>query len=146
MHDDLAVEQHAPKGLACSHGVFLEPGLDIGDVGHHLVHRGEPGRDSRRRSEHGKIEVVDPETGLSRMDTLEDERQFDTAEIEAKVTAPESNRKILEEIEKHADKHEKLHGRFPKEVPLHTSDRCPVGNALSARRGDTALLSVSRFP
>src|SRR5262249_23540243 len=25
------------------------------------------------------VEVVDPETGLSRMDTLEDERQFDTA-------------------------------------------------------------------
>jgi type I restriction enzyme, R subunit len=29
---------------------------------------------------------------------LEAERQFDTADIEARVTAPDSNRKILEEV------------------------------------------------
>ena len=33
-------------------------------------------------------EVVDPESGLTAMDQLEDERAFSTAEIEAKVTAP----------------------------------------------------------
>src|SRR5205085_11938954 len=52
------------------------------------------------------VEVVDPETGLSHMDQLEDERQFDTAELEAKVTAPESNRKIIEALRKHALDHE----------------------------------------
>jgi type I restriction enzyme R subunit len=68
------------------------------------------------------VEVVDPQTGLSRMDTLEDERQFDTAAIEAKVTAPESNRKILEEVKKHAGEHEKLHGRFPKTLIFAAND------------------------
>jgi type I restriction enzyme R subunit len=60
------------------------------------------------------VEVVDPETGLSKMDQLEDERQFDTAELEVKVTAPESNRKIVEEVKKHADDHERRYGRLPK--------------------------------
>ncbi len=68
------------------------------------------------------VEIVDPETGLSRMDTLEDERQFDSAEIESKVTAPESNRKILEEIKKHADEYERLHGRFPKTLIFAAND------------------------
>jgi len=35
---------------------------------------------------------VDPETGAEQMDLLEDERQFDTSEIEQRVTAPESSR------------------------------------------------------
>ena len=60
------------------------------------------------------VEVVDPETGLSKLDQLEDERQFDTTELEAKVTAPESNRKIVEEVKKHADDHERRYGRYPK--------------------------------
>ena len=41
---------------------------------------------------------LDPETGTEHMDLLEDERQFDTSEIEQSVTAPESNRRILEEL------------------------------------------------
>ena len=36
------------------------------------------------------------------MDQLEDERQFDTTELERSVTVPESNRKIVEEIKKYA--------------------------------------------
>jgi type I restriction enzyme R subunit len=68
------------------------------------------------------VEVVDPETGLSQMDTLEDERQFDTASIEAEVTAPESNLKILQEVKKHADEHQRLHGRFPKTLIFAVND------------------------
>jgi type I restriction enzyme R subunit len=68
------------------------------------------------------VEVVDPKTGLSRMDTLEDERQFDTAEIESKVTAPESNRKILEEVKRYADEHERTHNRFPKTLIFAVND------------------------
>jgi type I restriction enzyme, R subunit len=75
------------------------------------------------------VEVVDPETGLSRMDTLEDERQFDTTEVEAKVTAPESNRKILEEVKRYATEHEQLHGRFPKTLIFAVNDLPHTGHA-----------------
>jgi hypothetical protein len=61
-----------------------------------------------------RVEQVDPQTGLSRMDTLEDERAFDTTEIERKITAPQSNRLILEELKKYADEHERRTVRFPK--------------------------------
>lgn len=68
------------------------------------------------------VEVIDSVTGLSRMDQLEDERQFDTSEIEAKVTAPDSNRKILEEVKKYADEHERRYGRFPKTLIFSVND------------------------
>jgi type I restriction enzyme R subunit len=68
------------------------------------------------------VEVVDPNTGLSRMDTLEDERQFDTAQLEAKITAPVSNRMILEEVRKYALEHEKRYGRFPKTLVFAVND------------------------
>lgn len=68
------------------------------------------------------VEVVDPQTGLSQMDKLEDERQFDTTELEAKVTAPESNRLILAEIKKHALEHERNTGRFPKTLVFAAND------------------------
>jgi len=68
------------------------------------------------------VEYVDPETGLSKMDQLEDERPFDAAEIETKVTAPESNRKVLEEVKKHAIEHETRYGRFPKTLIFAAND------------------------
>ncbi len=68
------------------------------------------------------VEVIDPETGLSRMDTLEDERQFDTTAVEREATSPDSNIKILKELKKHADEHERLHGRFPKTLIFAVND------------------------
>jgi type I restriction enzyme R subunit len=68
------------------------------------------------------VEIVDAKTGLSKMDTLEDERPFDATEIEQKVTAPESNRKIVEEIRKYALDHEEKHGRFPKTLIFAAND------------------------
>src|SRR5207253_391471 len=68
------------------------------------------------------VEYVDPETGLSKMDQLEDERPFDAAEIETKVTAPESNRKVLEEVKKHAIEHETRYGRSPKTLIFAAND------------------------
>ncbi|WNG56299.1 DEAD/DEAH box helicase [Archangium gephyra] len=68
------------------------------------------------------IEVVDPETGLSRMDTLEDERAFDTAALERVITAPDSNRRILEELKKHTDRHEQQYHRFPKTLIFAVND------------------------
>lgn len=68
------------------------------------------------------VEVVDPESGLSKMDQLEDERTFETTEIENKITAPESNKKILEEIKSYTDRHEAEHGRFPKTLIFAVND------------------------
>jgi type I restriction enzyme R subunit len=43
-----------------------------------------------------QVGLVDPGTGAEQLDLLEDERQFDTTQIEREVTAPDSNRKIVE--------------------------------------------------
>jgi len=68
------------------------------------------------------VELVDAETGQKKLDQLEDERAFDTAEIESKVTAPESNRKILEEVVRYAAEHEQATGRFPKTLIFAAND------------------------
>lgn len=65
---------------------------------------------------------VDPDTGSEQMDLLEDERQFDTSEIEQIVTAPESNRRILEDIKRYTDQHEDEYGRFPKMLVFAAND------------------------
>jgi type I restriction enzyme, R subunit len=69
-----------------------------------------------------EVGVVDPQTGARQLDLLEDERQFDTSEVEEKVTSPDSNRKILEEIKKYALVHEEQFGRFPKTLIFAVND------------------------
>ena len=69
-----------------------------------------------------RVSVVDPETGLQKLDELEDERDFDPTEVEKHVTSPDSNRKILEEVRKYADEHEKRYGRFPKTLIFAAND------------------------
>jgi hypothetical protein len=61
-----------------------------------------------------QVGVVNPDSGAEQLDFLEDERQFPTEEVEEKVTSPDSNRKILEEIKRYALEHEQRTGRFPK--------------------------------
>jgi type I restriction enzyme R subunit len=56
------------------------------------------------------------------MDQLEDEREFATGEIEAKATAPDSNRKIIEEVRRCAVDHERELGRFPKTLIFAVND------------------------
>jgi type I restriction enzyme, R subunit len=68
------------------------------------------------------VEVVDTTTGASQLDLLEDERQFDASEVEQRVTAPESNRKILEEVKRYALAHEQKVGRFPKTLIFAVND------------------------
>ncbi len=68
------------------------------------------------------VAVVDPETGTEQLDHLEDERTFESAEVERKVTSPDSNRKILEEVKKYADEHEARYGRFPKTLIFADND------------------------
>ncbi len=68
------------------------------------------------------VEIVDTETGLSKMDQLEDEREFVTSELEAKITVPESNRQIIEELKKYTDDHERQFRRFPKTLVFAVND------------------------
>ncbi len=76
-----------------------------------------------------QVGLIDAETGTEQLDRLEDERQFDTTEIERKVTAPDSNRKIVEEIKKYALEHEQRYGRFPKTLIFAANDVPHVSHA-----------------
>jgi type I restriction enzyme R subunit len=69
-----------------------------------------------------QVGVVNPESGAEQLDLLEDERQFDSTQVEQEITAPDSNRKILQELKKWADEHERLYGRFPKTLIFAVND------------------------
>jgi type I restriction enzyme R subunit len=69
-----------------------------------------------------QVGVVDTDSGAQKMDVLEDERSFDTASLEREITAPESNKKILEQVYKHAVEHEQQTGRFPKILIFAAND------------------------
>jgi type I restriction enzyme R subunit len=61
-----------------------------------------------------QVEAVDPMSGVKQLDLIEDERSFDTSKIEREITAPDSNRRILEEVKQYAEAHQEETGRFPK--------------------------------
>ena len=65
---------------------------------------------------------IDTKTGAEQLDALEDEREFESTEIERKVTSPDSNRQILVELKKYADAHEERYGRFPKTLIFAAND------------------------
>jgi type I restriction enzyme R subunit len=69
-----------------------------------------------------QVGIIDPTSGAEQLDQVEDERQFETTEVERTITSPDSNRKIIEEIKKYADEHEKQHGRFPKTLIFAVND------------------------
>jgi type I restriction enzyme R subunit len=69
-----------------------------------------------------QVERVDPDSGATQLDLLEDERQFETSDIELKVTAPDSNRRIIDELKRYALAHEEEHGRFPKTLIFAAND------------------------
>jgi type I restriction enzyme R subunit len=69
-----------------------------------------------------QVDEVDPSTGARQLDLLEDERTFDAAKVEREITAPDSNRRILEELKRHTDAHEAEFGRFPKTLIFAVND------------------------
>src|SRR3989442_1385347 len=69
-----------------------------------------------------QVGVIDPTSGLERLDFVEDERQFAPTDVEAKVTSPDSNRKIVAELKKYTDQHEQRYGRFPKTLIFAAND------------------------
>ena len=68
------------------------------------------------------VERVDTDTGQKALDQLEDERAFEAADVERSITAPDSNRKIIEEVAKFAYEHEANTGRFPKILVFAVND------------------------
>lgn len=69
-----------------------------------------------------QVDEVDTDTGARQLDFLEDERLFDASEVERKITAPDSNKKILEELKRYAEEHEAATGRFPKTLIFAAND------------------------
>lgn len=69
-----------------------------------------------------QIGIVDQKTGRIVYDQLEDEREYLSSEIESKMTAPDSNRKIIQELAKYAAKHEEETGHFPKMLIFAVND------------------------
>ncbi|HNW35339.1 MAG TPA: type I restriction-modification enzyme R subunit C-terminal domain-containing protein, partial [Candidatus Ozemobacteraceae bacterium] len=69
-----------------------------------------------------RVRYVDPKSGIQRLDHLEDERKYESTDIEAKITVPESNRKIIQEIARYAHDHQSLTGRFPKILIFAVND------------------------
>ena len=65
---------------------------------------------------------IDTDTGEEIFDELEDEREFSSEEVERKITAPRSNKKIIEEIAKYAYQHEAATGHFPKTLIFGVND------------------------
>ncbi|MCB9194848.1 MAG: DEAD/DEAH box helicase family protein [Flavobacteriales bacterium] len=68
------------------------------------------------------VGVIDSKTGKEEIHYLEDQRDFDTTEIEASITAPDCNRKILQELKVFTDNFEEKTGRFPKTLIFAVND------------------------
>lgn len=69
-----------------------------------------------------QIEMVDIKTGKTRIDFLEDERNFNSTQIENDITVPDSNVKIIKELKKYIDEHQNKTGRFPKTLIFAVND------------------------
>ena len=76
-----------------------------------------------------RVELVDPETGAETLDQLEDERSFESEEVEWSVTSPDSNRKILEQVKLYALEHEQAYGRLPKILVFAANDLPNISHA-----------------
>ena len=76
-----------------------------------------------------QVGMIDTDTGREQIDQLEDEREFTSTEIEEKITAPDTNQKIIEELKKYAEEFEKEMGRFPKTLIFASNDLPMISHA-----------------
>lgn len=65
---------------------------------------------------------IDTKTGEQVFDELEDERHFEPTQIEGDITVLDTNRKIIQEVAKHAYAHEEKIGHFPKILIFAVND------------------------
>jgi len=97
---------------------------------------------------------IDTETGAEQLDNLEDEREFGASEIEEKITAPDSTKKILNAFKKYTDEHENKYGRFPKTLIFAVNDMSHVSHADEVVRtckeifgkGDDFVMKITGSP
>lgn len=68
------------------------------------------------------IGEIDSKTGKENIHYLEAEREYNSSDIESKITVPDTNKKILLEIKKHCDIFEKKNNRFPKILIFAVND------------------------
>ncbi|MBV8857222.1 MAG: DEAD/DEAH box helicase family protein [Acidobacteria bacterium] len=76
-----------------------------------------------------EVGLVNTESGAEKRDYLEDERDFKADEVEEKVTSPDSNKRIVQELQKYADEHEQKYGRFPKTLIFADNDQPHISHA-----------------
>ena len=76
-----------------------------------------------------QVGIVDTETGRELIDEMPDEREFTTTEIEEKITAPDTNEKIVAELKKYTDEFETEYGRFPKTLIFACNDIQHISHA-----------------
>jgi type I restriction enzyme R subunit len=72
---------------------------------------------------------VDTKTGEQVFDELEDERKFESTQIEADITVLDTNKKIIQEVAKHAYAHEAKTGHFPKILIFAVNDIQHISHA-----------------
>lgn len=74
----------------------------------------------------GKVDTI---SGQLKIEGLEDERQFDATQVERKITVPDTNRKIVQELKKYCLAFEEEHGRFPKTLIFASNDINNISHA-----------------
>ncbi|MBR8829474.1 MAG: DEAD/DEAH box helicase family protein [Gomphosphaeria aponina SAG 52.96 = DSM 107014] len=75
------------------------------------------------------VGAIERETGAKYYEQLEDAREFNSTDIESKITVPDSNRKIIAEVAKYAAQHEAETGHFPKMLIFASNDLAHVSHA-----------------
>ncbi len=75
------------------------------------------------------VGIVDRITGAEKYDELEDEREYSADEIEHRITSPKTNKKIIQELARHAFEFEVINGRFPKTLIFAVNDLPHVSHA-----------------
>jgi type I restriction enzyme R subunit len=101
-----------------------------------------------------EVALKDTETGQLTFDILEDERAFESTDLEEKLTAPDRNRKIVAEFAKYARAQEAERGTFPKTLVFavndlpHTSHADQLVDLLREefRRGDAFVQKITGSP
>jgi len=97
---------------------------------------------------------IDTDTGAEKLDALEDEREFAASDIEAKITSPDSTRKIITALKKYTDLHEQETLRFPKILIFAVNDMAHVSHADEVVRtckevfgkGDDFVMKITGSP
>ncbi|RYZ26775.1 MAG: hypothetical protein EOP49_43035, partial [Sphingobacteriales bacterium] len=98
-----------------------------------------------------QVGKLDTESGQLKIEGLEDEREFDASQVERMITAPDSNKKIIQEFSKYALEFEKEHGRFPKTLIFAANDVAHYSHADSLvsicketfNRGDDFVVKIT---